>query len=194
MKVTRERKILCGVMVAGLLALVIDRATGSGGGDQSSPLAEGTDAAVIAPPAAATPPRPTSTLASPPATRPAANASLSARIAALARADVPGGSAPTAFRDPFHVPKAWVDNPRPVRNPTPSSAAAFESAHHLTAVVLDGRRSRAVIDGSLLRLGQSVGGHVLVAVTPDLAILECGNSRVALKLERTGGVATADAR
>lgn len=192
MKVTRERKILCGVMAIGLLALVIDRATGGGGADPQSPAADGSDAAVVQPAAAITSPRPTPALANPAATCPAANASLSTRIAALAKSDVPAGSRRAAFRDPFHIPKPWADNLAPPRIPTPSAAARVE--HRLTAVVLDGRRSRAVIDGSLLRVGQSVSGYTLVGVTQDLAVLERGSSRLLLKLERGTDVATADLR
>jgi hypothetical protein len=78
-------------------------------------------------------------------------------------------SDPAAVRDIFAPSSSWAAWSRqtaaPATAPAGTAASEFKRAHHLSAVVITpSGRASAVIDGQLLRVGQSVGGCRLVAV------------------------------
>jgi hypothetical protein len=176
MKLTRERKILFGVLAAGGVALLCDRLSGGGG------------AAPAAAEAVEMPAKPATAHASV-ASGGAASAKvkLSARIARLDQTDAAGSRTMAAYRDPFHVSSEWCASAMETR--TDASAKheppppGFDQVHHLTAVIVSGRHSSAVVDGSLLEVGQTVAGHTLIAVTQDMAVFDHEGSRVLLRLE-----------
>ncbi|HYE20634.1 MAG TPA: hypothetical protein VEA69_19455 [Tepidisphaeraceae bacterium] len=181
MKVTKERKILGGLLAAGLLALIVDRA--SGGGATADMQTEATTVTPVMAPAAAK--SPAAVPATPAVATPASKPSLASRIDQLAKSDLAGGPALASYRDPFLVGRLWSGSGADDADAGVGKPARFERDHRLTAVIVAGRRSSAMVNGSLVRVGQSVGGHTLVAVTHDMAVLDRGDSRVVLKLERT---------
>lgn len=99
------------------------------------------------------------------------------------------GSSPDSdnqLRDVFAVPASW--------RPAPKAAAAevalkpklfgdqFRSEHHLEAVVIDGRKSRAVVDGQMVSVGNSMDGFQLVALDRKSARFIRGEEQVSLSL------------
>lgn len=103
-------------------------------------------------------------------------------LAARFRA-APGGS-DNDLRDVFVIPASW--------RPTVKSLAAapkaellgeqFRKEHHLEAVVIDGKRGRAVVDGQLVPIGGAVAGFRLVAITQRSAEFVHGDEHVSLTL------------
>jgi hypothetical protein len=165
MKVTKERKILGGLLAAGLIALGVDFATRPPAAIESTP--DQSNAAIAGPEKATTVDA-----------RPAMP-SFTQRLDELSKAD---NATQASYRDPFRAPKSWTQASEETASPAGKS---FEQSHRLTAVIVAGRRSTAVINGSLVKVGQVIGGHTLVAVTQDLAVLESHNTRVVLKLDRS---------
>jgi hypothetical protein len=90
------------------------------------------------------------------------------------------------LRDVFAVPASW--------RPAPKAAAAeaapkpklfgdqFRTEHHLEAVVIDGRKSRAVVDGQMVSVGISIDGFQLVALGRQSARFIRGEEQVSLSL------------
>jgi hypothetical protein len=62
----------------------------------------------------------------------------------------------------------------------------FCREHHLGGVVIDGRRSRAVVDGQLISLGESIDGFRLDEMTRRTARFVRGDEHVALTLAEPG--------
>lgn len=179
MKLTRERKIFGGILIAGVIALIIDRA----GGSASEPVPE--ESALSAPQRAAGP----AVAASVPASKP----TLASRIDAIAKADAKSGDgAESSFRDPFRISQSWIGGD--IAGGATASPKVIEQPHRLTAVLVAGRRSQAVIDGRLIVIGQEISGLKLVAVTQDMAILERDETRLVLRLEPPVKEGSADIR
>jgi hypothetical protein len=90
------------------------------------------------------------------------------------------------LRDVFAVPASW----RPAPKAAPAEIAPkaklfgeqFCSEHHLEAVVIDGKKGRAVVDGQLVSVGNSIDGFQLVTLTPQSAQFVRGQERVSLAL------------
>ncbi len=87
----------------------------------------------------------------------------------------------TQMRDPFSLSATWSDN-RAGTDRENLGGAAFVRAHRLTAVVIDGRESYAVVDERLLVPGQYVDGFRLVSVGDRSAIFERDGRRIILEL------------
>ena len=164
MPMEKKHKIYAGLVGAALLAWGVDAAFF---GPPAAPGAAGgtaTAAPVPAPEAAVTMPVPPPDVCA----KGRDDRWLSGRLRAWA-AENP--TDPAGVRDVFTPSAAWAEGLRAkpaaaAATAAPGAAAAeFSRAHRLTAVVLaaDGGGS-AVIDGRLLRVGQSVGGCRLVAV------------------------------
>jgi hypothetical protein len=168
---TKERKILFTILAVGAIAFLIDRSTGGAKSLTAPEAAEAADSIARAPLADSIAP---------------VNAQpqqhLSARISNLAQADLADSAALASTRDPFRISPGWIalkpDNQAAAQSPSDR----FEKNHKLTAIIVSGKRSSAVVDGSLLKVGQSVDGFTLIAVTQDMAILDSNGARVVLKL------------
>ena len=88
----------------------------------------------------------------------------------------------TQMRDPFSLPASWPDNGGGSGIGVPDAAATFLGAHELTAVVIDGRESYAVLDDRFLVPGQSVDGFMLVSVGERSAVFERNGGQITLEL------------
>lgn len=178
MKLTRERKIYAGLMVAAISALLADQVF-----FLDSPASA--DAAPVAPPLAqaaavvAVPAVDSRQLEYKVTELNAAN-SLAHRLAAVARqheltiADVDNAFEPST---------TWIAEPiAPPPAPLPSPATQFEARHKLTAVVTNARGGLAMVDGKPLEIGQELEQFVLIAVTPTTAVFRSGDATAVLQL------------
>ena len=86
------------------------------------------------------------------------------------------------MRDPFSLPASWPDNGDGSGGKGLDAAATFIGTHRLTAVVIDGRESYAVLDDRFLVPGQSVDGFVLLSVGDRSAVFERDGRRITLEL------------
>ncbi len=91
-----------------------------------------------------------------------------------------------AFRrlDGFAKPKAEVAEHLEPTKETPN--AGFGSRHRLTAVLSQPSGDLAVVDGLLLRLGDTIEGLRLVKIENDGAIFESEGKSIRLPLARPG--------
>ena len=163
MKLTKERKIYAGLFVVAACVFV---------GDQifSGPkeAAASTDQAVVA---TARPPH-----AAPPASTASTHSRITNQLAQRLRTlDHDQALSATALSDPFKLSKAWDNGSDALAD---GRAWSFNQKHHLTAVMVSGGRGTAIIDGQLVRLGQSIDGFKLVEVSTKSAVFEC-NKQIA---------------
>ena len=112
-----------------------------------------------------------------------ANPALSQRIArALERST---GQEQT--RDIFLVPLAWI-GPQKVEQvvaaPAPRTPR-FDETHRLTALILNGDRSGALIDGMMVKVGESIDGYRLMSVANNVAVFESANERAFVRVEKS---------
>jgi hypothetical protein len=100
--------------------------------------------------------------------------------------------APLQFPDPLGADCAWL-NARPASDTIkpaqsgPSPVDQFQSAHSLSAVLVNGASSLAVINGKPVRLGMSIDGFKLVEVTKTGATLQSRNDQLHMILPTVGG-------
>ena len=76
-------------------------------------------------------------------------------------------------RDAFSIPASWV-SVHPTAAPTTQPAVSrtaqdFQREHHLTAVIVGRGTGSVLIDGSLLHVGQTIGGCRLISVSKGCA-------------------------
>jgi hypothetical protein len=168
---TARRKLLIAVVGIGAMALIADRVL-----PRSENTAEAAEpSAVVAQPSKA--------------------AAISAQLAASTTIEPPLSDrirkateeAPQqlASRDVFRIPVAWagIERRAEVAIAPPPSVPRFEQTHRLNGLVLADGDSRALVDGTMLSVGQSIDGHRLVGVTKNLAVFESDGSRVILHVE-----------
>ena len=171
MSVTRQQKILLGLVGIGACALLVDRLVA--GSENAAQAIESSPPPVQ--PAAAGQTHAIHTLSS------SVSPSLSERIRKGAEQTPQGAAA----RDIFRVPPAWSG-----AETSPTTVAAgsanlprFEQTHRLNALILAGSHSGALIDSTLVKLGQSIDGYRLVRVAPGMAQLESSGGRAILRIE-----------
>lgn len=173
MKLGRKQTIYGVVLGAAAIAFVIDRI-----------FFTPASAEAAVPPAMARPAA-VETLAVPPAVPVTASCQAipAGWLAGRLRAAAPAANAD--LRDIFVAPASW----RPakpvaaiVAPKTQLFADAFRREHHLGGIVIDGRNSRAVVDGQLIPVGQSFDGFRLVSLSREAAQFVRGDEQVLLTL------------
>ena len=95
----------------------------------------------------------------------------------------------TNIPNAFQPSPAWMpDEPSP-ESPALDSASAesFRAAHRLTAVLADGTRGYALVDGRCLLIGEALDGFTLIGVSDGSAVLESDRTRVELTLPGVAG-------
>lgn len=207
MQMTKQRKMLVGVLCVGLGALALDRLVlappDSASADQAQPAPTDADAA-----------GPTGALLSRQANEPEQQqnndtaslpsyASLTERLVAYQSAqtaqaqqanDTPTPDAAQDPSDPFAVPNDWAPRaPRPSA-PTPAqtrdaagqAGQAFLARHRLAATLNDAGKQRAVVDGRLMMIGDELDGYKLIQINPRWVIWESldGKHAVVMHTER----------
>jgi hypothetical protein len=104
------------------------------------------------------------------------------------------------LRDAFATPANWTSAAAPVAavvQPASVSAAdEFRHAHRLSAVLISGKTGQAVVDGKIVKLGDSLDGSKLVAIGRLFARFTVGGDKVELPLmtASSGAVAATDQR
>jgi hypothetical protein len=177
MKLTRERKIYAGLLALGILGLAVDRMT-------STPQEAKADdaAALVASPPTGRPKGPA--IAKKGVTRVAAGGlqGISHRLRAAAAAN---GLPDKSSVDVFRPSRAWAGEVM-AEVPAPKAmdeVARFKAVHRLTAVLVNGRKSRAIIDGKALLLGEVLEGFRLISVDHQRAMLQSEAGRMVLALD-----------
>lgn len=173
MKVTKQHKVLAGILVLGGLAVGMDRLVFL---KESAPQQPETpaDYAVAAP------------------TAQAAHAVATTPVVSLAqrlRQAAERASGNTS-RDAFCVGPAW---PTPAKaTPADNAAEQFRQSHRLTGVVSSAGRAHAMIDGKIVAVGQVVDGYRLASIEHRTVTFEANDSKVVLNMvERSTAIAGA---
>lgn len=167
MKLTKERKIYAGLFLVAVCAFIGNEVF-SGPSEASA-----ADAAPVAsaPVRTAAPAAPTVSQHS------AMTDQLAQRLRTLDHDEALSAS---AVSDPFKLSKSWEGASD---GPTDNRVWAFNQRHHLTAVMVSGARGgSAIIDGELVRVGQSLEGFKLIEVSTRSATFECNKQIARLAL------------
>jgi hypothetical protein len=176
MKLSKKHTVYIAIGALGLGWLALDRVIGS---PQQADAAATAEALLVAPSAS-------------PATKPAGNAAppeiqVADHLLELAReqnCDV------AATKDAFEAPPAWapvrsVEPPANDRAVAVKSAAVFAQKHRLISVVVNGKRTEAMIDGRLLHVGDELDGYRLTSISKENAMLQSsGGTRVELRFHK----------
>ncbi len=85
-------------------------------------------------------------------------------------------------RDPFVLPPSWFEALGGAGEAGPDPAALFAERHQLTAVVVDGQVSYALVDDRFIALGQQVEDFTLISVSDRVAVFEHRGKRAFLEL------------
>lgn len=170
MSVTKSQKVWFGLLGIGVCALVADQWTNGTAALEAANETPSADVAGDTLPAAA------GDVGG--AGKPL---SLAARLTSLAAGDRAGGD----VRDAFAASPAWVRVEEPT-TPTPvpvDFAGEFRRSHKLKAIFQSDGTDRALIDGELLSVGQSLDGFKLIAVGRLRATFARGEVRAELALQ-----------
>ena len=180
MKWTKERKIYGGLLALGVVALVVDRLSG---GPKEAAAQQEDAAALVAPNVAGkSAPSKTARISDAGAVLARANISLAERLRAATSGQLVSDK---SVVDVFRPSPKWAGAAAGGGDAhVLSDAERFKLAHRLTAIMMSGRGSRAIVDGTPLRLGESLDGFRLLSVDPARAILGRNGARVVLALEQ----------
>src|SRR6266568_71057 len=163
---TARRKAFVALLAIGAAALAADRLIP--GSDNSAAETE-PDLVVAQAPGGAK--------AASPASAAPATLSLSDRISRAVEQATPDPSS----RDIFRVPLAWIGPQKSgAEIGAPVAQMRFDETHRLTGLILAGDRTGALIDGMLIKVGQSIDGYRLVSVANNTAVFESANERAVL--------------
>jgi len=195
MTMSRSRLAVFVALGVALVALVVDRLVlaPSATGPQPAAAAEsppGPAAAATQPPTG--PEAPPTAAETDPASPSAGPPPLASRLAAAAERF---SLDPERLRDGFAPAPSWLaelTEPPPSEPAeaapepeTPSPAEAFREGHALTAVIMTQRGGSAVVNGRVVRLGQTVDGFTLVRLTRRSAVFASEDGEeVELRLRR----------
>jgi hypothetical protein len=163
MKVTKQQKVYAGLLVLGLIALVLDRCVftpaSADASDQASDL-------LIAKPAQSRKDSPAPTRKAT-TTAPAGNP-VALKLTELSESmHLPG----TAVKDAFCPAPAWAGEGK---SNVGGEVRSFEQTHTLIGVMFSGGSAAAMVDGTLVRVGQSIDGYKLISVSKGKAIFQSG--------------------
>jgi hypothetical protein len=166
MKLTKERKIYAGLLVLAACAFIGDQVFSG-----PTEAAASADVAVATAPAA----KPLAPAAEP------IRSTITTRLAQRLRAlDHDQALSATALSDPFKLSKTWGSGSG---SPADGQAWSFSQRHRLTAVMVAGARGgSAILDGELIRVGQSLDGFKLIEVSTQSATFECNKQLARLTL------------
>jgi len=203
---TKQRKVLAGIMCAGLGLLALDRLVLAPPQTASADVTDDTAASVAGPGLAGSVLDGSSPDAAPDNTSDNSEAGnvqtlpsftgLNQRLASTRPAQAAQSEPGDASNDPFALPERWAperpDPPRPQPQPqtTQDSEAleadrAFVESHTLEAVLDAGGTQHAVVDRRLLKLGDELGGYRLVRINARWVLWESvdGSRAVIMRLE-----------
>jgi hypothetical protein len=169
MKVTKQQKVYTGLLVLGLLALVLDRCVFSPSSADASDQAS--DLLIAKVPQTKTESPASAHKSS--ATAPAGN-SVALKLTELSESMQRPGA---AVKDAFCPAPSWAQPGAP----GVTSAPSFQQAHTLIGVMLSGSYAAAMVDGTLVRVGDSIDGYKLISVSKGEAVFQSGDLRATLQ-------------
>jgi hypothetical protein len=174
MKVSKQQKILGGLMLAGAVLIGADQLGMLPG--STAEATEATSEYAMAPAAAPSTVAPAAAVTAP--AIPSSQPSVAERLRQVAH-NVPQET----MRDVFALGPGWQSQvPHdPTVDPAARAVEKFKQSHKLTGV-LTGRGEHAVVDNRIVTVGQVVDGFTLVAVSHRMATFESGGSRVVLNM------------
>lgn len=179
-QLTKQQKILAGLVGAGLCAVIVDRvflAEPVAGADEA-------EASAVAEYAAGTPENHAAmtTLASDFKQATGVEGTVAHRLQTYAAGH---GVDSVKARDAFRPSEAWVMPAAATveaEKPKDDPVARFAEAHRLMAVMGSGDRAVAIVDGQPMRVGQRLDGFTLVQIRSRAAAFAAPAGRVELKL------------
>ena len=191
MEMTKQRKLLIGVLCFGVFGLVVDRfllaPPESASADDSSEVQADADVAdapglgIAAPETVEEPQREASSLPS--------YASLTERLLALQSSQL--AQTPPAEQggdDPFALPKDW--SAKPAMQQTPDQAPggdatdqAFLAKNRLVATLNDRGKQRAVVGDNLMKIGDKLDGYTLIQIAPRRVIWQSRDGQRAVVMD-----------
>jgi hypothetical protein len=170
MKVTKQQKVYAGLLVLGLTALVLDRCVftpaSADASDQASDL-------LIAKPAQ-------SRTESPAPNRKATTTAPSGNPVALKLTELSESMhlPATAVKDAFSPAATWSGSGTTTAG---GEVRNFEQTHTLIGVMVSGGSAAAMVDGKLVRVGQSIDGYKLISVSKGKAVFKSGEITATLQ-------------
>lgn len=199
MEMTKQRKVLAGIMCAGLGLLALDRLV------LAPPQTASADVAAHSA-ASGTEPGLTGSVLNDqaPAEGPEADSAptlpsftaLNQRLASAHPAQPAQAEPDVSSHDPFALPEQWAPETPAAPDPQPQPQAAedaealeadraFAASHTLEAVLDAGGTQHAVVDRRLLKLGDELSGYRLVRINARWVLWESveGNRAVIMRLE-----------
>jgi hypothetical protein len=181
MKVTKQHKVLGGIVLVGAVVLACDQflIRGSSGEESAPSASEYTMPVANTAPVKAAP-----VAANPAAPAPAVSVAQRLRQAGKAQAD-------NTARDAFAPPAAWTA-PQAVVFEADNSVQKFRDTHRLTGILSSGGKSSAMVDGKMVTVGQTIDGFVLTSISHRTASFESGANKVVLTMTERSGAAVAN--
>jgi hypothetical protein len=184
MPLTKQQKIYCGVLALAAAAWLGDRFIL--GGETTAPHPAAARSLAVDRPAGA---------AGAAAPNAAPAVSLAGKFLNFAEKAEKDPERPGVTADAFAPPPHWLQPPAK-QTPLATKAAPqaifdveqFRREHKLTAVLRGGRNDLAVIDGTLIQVGQRIGTFQLVSLTETTATVTVAGTTVTLVLERPADV------
>jgi len=177
MKVTKQQKILGGVLVLGMIAVTADH------------FIRGTPAPAVAETSevvAAQPQAKTAAVALAPA-KPA-GPSIAQRLRSAGR-----GYTDREVNDAFAMGVVWHTPEKAPAVQVDQSAQRFHEMHHLTVTLTSGGTGLAMVDGKIIAVGKELDGFKLVSISHRSATFESAGSKIILYLNEHNATETATA-
>ena len=175
MKVTKQQKVLGGVLVLGMVALAMDRFVFSTATPDPSTSDVAKSEYAVAPGAASPGAKP----------QPSAGPAQGSQISLAQRLRTAGqGLSDNSTRDAFALPASWVVQGPAA--PTERLAEKFRQAHRLNGVLASGEHTYAMVDSTIVVLGQSLDGFKLTNISHRTAVFERDGERATLNMSDGG--------
>jgi hypothetical protein len=105
----------------------------------------------------------------------------------LRRLQPPDQAGAERLRDVFSLSASWIKPEVEPVAPRIDPVEQFRRSHRVTATLLNGQRSQAMVNGRFITLGQSVDGFRLVSVTSRSATFESDQASVTLPVTAETG-------
>lgn len=163
----RRQKAFVGLLIVGIGALAVDRVF----------LRAPQTASAEAPASLRAPSSPVAAAPGQPQPANPATAPLSERLRQMQAADQPRLA---KLRDIFTLTASFAAQPAQDAAAKVDPIEQFRRSHRVTATLLNGQRSQAMVDGRFVTLGQSVDGFRLVSMNAQSATFESTDGQAVL--------------
>jgi len=189
MAMTKQRKLILGVLGAAVAALGAERTFFR---PSDAAAAANAEDYLVGASTETEVPSDNAAVASMPASP---GSTIAARLQAVATSQqLAGSEVPDAFEPAWYVPKPPPAPEAPSAAPAvPSAQVEFARKHRLTAVMGSGPKGYAIVDGKCLPLGHVLDGFQLVSIANRSATFQSAAGEVELKVDAEAVTGQADA-